>query len=392
MPSQSRPSPDNSSVVTFSEYELLTTMGVHGPHGVIGTPTDTPVVYGDSSGRQVKIRPNKAAWLRGHSWASDPSVDITMPLTTNTSGNSRIDRIVLRHNRATNDVTEAILVGTPSGSPVAPSLTQNTGSTGVYEISLARVTLANNYTTVAAANVQPDCWWLGSGGTLIFANGFTPPAGDIGQEAYDTTLGLWRYWTGSIWQASGAAMQFASYTAMTAAVTSPAEGMTAYLTDTDTNWFYKNGAWRLQPGQYLQAIKNTTTSVTNITTTSVFYTAPQFTIPGGGSASAQAFEVTFNHPVFNGGFVSGNAAGELQVAVNGGAYVSETFTGGVAMNAQSATWTVGKTGHLYKAGATDSTTGFRLRVAASGAVDVTASTSYPIILLVKTTGLLASEV
>lgn len=196
MAESSWPSPDNSHAVTDIQYEQLVTPAAH---GLIGSPSDTPAVYADSSGKQVKIRPGKAAWLRGHRWASDPSVDIIQALASNTSGNTRIDRIVLRYSRTTYNVNLAVLQGTPSGSPVVPALTQQTGTTGVFEIPLARVTLANNYSTVAAGNVTPEAWYLGTGGLILCTSSTRPSGVDSPQLIYETDTGAYARWNGSKW-------------------------------------------------------------------------------------------------------------------------------------------------------------------------------------------------
>jgi len=77
----------------------------------------------------------------------------TLTFTTNTSGSTRIDRVVARLNYDDRKIEFAVLQGTPSGSPVAPSLTQNTT---YWELSLAKVTLANGYTTITNANITDE--------------------------------------------------------------------------------------------------------------------------------------------------------------------------------------------------------------------------------------------
>ncbi len=130
--------------------------------GVIGAPTETSVVYGDSSGMQVKIRANKDALVRGRGWTSG-SVEFTKAIAANNSGNPRIDLIVLRLTRSTWAVTVEVRQGTAAASPVAPTLTQDaTGSgAGVYEIALAQVTVANGASTIASGNVANVARYIG---------------------------------------------------------------------------------------------------------------------------------------------------------------------------------------------------------------------------------------
>ncbi|HEY3004521.1 MAG TPA: hypothetical protein VGJ44_19395 [Kribbellaceae bacterium] len=82
------------------------------------------------------------AMVKGFFYNNDASKAFTVP--GNTSGNSRIDRIVLRLDRSGNTVTSQYLQGTPAGSPVAPALTQAEG--GVWEIPFAQFTVVNNAT------------------------------------------------------------------------------------------------------------------------------------------------------------------------------------------------------------------------------------------------------
>ena len=71
-------------------------------------------------------------------------------ITDNTSGNARIDRIVARLNYTDRKIEFAVLTGTPAGSPVAPTLTQNTT---VWELSLAQIAVANGFSTIIVGNI-----------------------------------------------------------------------------------------------------------------------------------------------------------------------------------------------------------------------------------------------
>jgi len=74
----------------------------------------------------------------------------TLSITDNTSGNPRKDRIVARLNYTDRKIEFSVLIGTPGGSPVAPTLTRNTT---VYELGIADITLANGFTTIVTANI-----------------------------------------------------------------------------------------------------------------------------------------------------------------------------------------------------------------------------------------------
>lgn len=112
---------------------------------------NTLEVYGDSSGRQVKVKTGRAC-VRGH-WYENTAVE-TVAIAANASGNPRIDRVVLRLDPSANSIVLAVVQGTPAGSPSAPSLTQTDVAT--YELTLARVAVANGASTIAAGDVTDE--------------------------------------------------------------------------------------------------------------------------------------------------------------------------------------------------------------------------------------------
>ena len=113
-------------------------------------------VYGDSTGRQVKIKTGRAT-VRGH-WYEN-TAEITQAIAANSSGNPRIDRVVLRLDPAANSIVVAVVQGTPAGSPSPPALTQT--DVGVYEISLAKVAVANGASTINAGDVTDERTYAG---------------------------------------------------------------------------------------------------------------------------------------------------------------------------------------------------------------------------------------
>jgi microcystin-dependent protein len=125
---------------------------VWGGTGIVGYAAGTSAqVYGDSSGRQVKIKAGQAQ-VRGHHWYSD--AEVTKSIGANSSGNPRIDRVVLRLDPSANSLALAVLAGTPGSSPSAPALTQT--DSGTYELSLAQVYVANGASTISAGNVTEE--------------------------------------------------------------------------------------------------------------------------------------------------------------------------------------------------------------------------------------------
>lgn len=118
------------------------------------------------SGRNVLLSSGRC-WINGH--YGQLTSDTTVAVATNTSGNSRIDRVVLRADFVNNKIVYDILQGTPAGSPVAPTLTQNTS---IWEISLAKLSLANSYSTISAGNITDERRWASGrppGGPFVIA-------------------------------------------------------------------------------------------------------------------------------------------------------------------------------------------------------------------------------
>lgn len=120
--------------------------------GIIGTISDTTVIYGDSSGLQVKLRANKYGLCRGHGWTSG-TVDLVLGLAANTSGSARIDLAVLRFDRTAQTVTMVIRPGTPGAG--APALQRDpvTNPAGLYEVAIAQIVVVAGATSISAANV-----------------------------------------------------------------------------------------------------------------------------------------------------------------------------------------------------------------------------------------------
>ncbi len=149
MAESSWPSPSNGRVVDDAQYEKL---GLSfGPNaGVVGDFTSPQLVYGDSTGMQVKVAADRYALVRGHEWWSGASI-FTKSIGANSSGSTRTDLVVLRLSRTTWDVTCVVVAGTPGAG--APAATQNAGTTGSWDLPLATVTVVNNASTISAANV-----------------------------------------------------------------------------------------------------------------------------------------------------------------------------------------------------------------------------------------------
>lgn len=156
----------NGTGVTDATYERLMgpTMGsgryAFDPNSAM---LDGALIYADNSGRQVKALANQAAIVRGFRWESGTTPP-AVALDANTSGNPRIDLIVLRLERTTFTVRLGKTTGTPASVPSAPAPVQDTGSTGVWELPLAQVKVTSSGVTgqpsILAADVTPLSWWI----------------------------------------------------------------------------------------------------------------------------------------------------------------------------------------------------------------------------------------
>lgn len=115
--------------------------------GVIRGYANEFLTFGDSSGRQVKVGTGEC-WIKGN-WG-ESTAQKTISIAANSSGNPRIDFVVLRNDFLNNRIEIDVITGTPAASPVAPALTQNTSK---WEIGLALVAVANGAVTITAGNV-----------------------------------------------------------------------------------------------------------------------------------------------------------------------------------------------------------------------------------------------
>ncbi|WP_145498647.1 hypothetical protein [Streptomyces sp. CFMR 7] len=149
MADTSYPSPaHNDRQVNDLEYERLSAR--FSDDGVYGEPLNPPVVTA-GTGLTVTVRPDVAASVRGHAWYSG-TTPLTLPITPSSSGQARIDWVVLRLDRSDWTVRAAVITGTPGGGP--PALTQQTDDTGVYEIPLAQVRVLALATTVTVTRAE----------------------------------------------------------------------------------------------------------------------------------------------------------------------------------------------------------------------------------------------
>lgn len=80
--------------------------------------------------------------------------DLIETIADNTSGNPRIDRVVLRCDWTNQRVRIEIKQGTPAASPSAPGLTQTNGV--LWEESLAQIAVANSFSTITTSDITAE--------------------------------------------------------------------------------------------------------------------------------------------------------------------------------------------------------------------------------------------
>lgn len=193
--------------VTDAAYERL--MGpITGSGRYAFSPTSgqlsTPLVFADNTGRQVKAYANQSAIVRGFRWESG-TTPVALALDANTSGNPRLDLIVLRLDRSTFTVRLGKTNGAPASVPAAPAAIQDSGSSGVYELPVATVRVVSSGTSglpsILAADVTAVDWWLAPHAVVTRSGQFPPASHGMLMHQYDT--GRMFRAVGSNWVAAG---------------------------------------------------------------------------------------------------------------------------------------------------------------------------------------------
>lgn len=127
-----------------------------GGSGVMRGVLNSFEVYGDSSGMQVKVKTGEC-WIQGH-WGTK-TTETTLAIAAAHATLARKDRVVLRADFTNNRIELDVKTGTASGSPTAPTLTQNTS---MWETSLAVVDIPAADTTIGSSQVTADVHYTGA--------------------------------------------------------------------------------------------------------------------------------------------------------------------------------------------------------------------------------------
>lgn len=135
-------------------------------------------------------------------------------IAANSSGNPRIDTIILRKDYALQTCRLAVLQGTPAASPSAPTLTQSANI--MWEIPLADIAVANGFVSLAQSTITPRHEWVNappgvfldnvlnnSGGTLV--DGDVVIWDSTGDRSVTTTTTLGDDRVAGIWSGKTAA-------------------------------------------------------------------------------------------------------------------------------------------------------------------------------------------
>ncbi|EST22765.1 hypothetical protein M877_28715 [Streptomyces niveus NCIMB 11891] len=133
--------------MTDTEYEQMAAR--YSDDGVYGDPTDPPVVTA-GVGLTVMVAAEAAGSLRGHAWTSG-STPVSLNVAPNTSGQTRVDRVLLRLDRSDWTVRAVVKTGAPGAGP--PTLTTGSGYS-TFEALLANVTVPNGANAVTVARAE----------------------------------------------------------------------------------------------------------------------------------------------------------------------------------------------------------------------------------------------
>lgn len=118
MAQDSWPSPaHNARAVTDTEYEKIAAR--FSDDGVYGVPSDAAAVAA-GIGLSVDVRPGVYASVRGHAWSSGTAA-VNLPVAANSSGQKRIDRVVLRLDRSDWTVRAVVKPGVAGVPGLSPS-------------------------------------------------------------------------------------------------------------------------------------------------------------------------------------------------------------------------------------------------------------------------------
>lgn len=268
---------------------------------------------------QVVITPG-AALVNGGWYYTNADVNVT--IAANSSGNPRIDYLILRFNATAQTITLVDLQGTPAVSPVVPTLTQTAVQ---YEIPLAQIAVANLFTTIVTANINNNVRTfarlaqINEGGTGRGYGDYTSRQSLIGVSGAGTWAILGACTVERL--TAGAALAAGSYQTLELAEGSDPDGLITVASNQIT--FANAGLYRVTgyhhfttgaagSGTKLWRLRNITTTTTLVV---------------GDTSNAGATTVNRQTPMFDGFFLV--AAGDvLEIQVYSNTATIQTTTDG----------------------------------------------------------------
>jgi hypothetical protein len=205
--------PYTAQATTDIEYSRL--MRETQDNGVVGSIGDTSLLV-STVASTMKTQINQGmAWIRGYMYRNDSSPNLELTHTVG-GASPRIDRVVLSLDTTAIAPADRIILkikpGTPATTPSAPALTQS--DTGVFEISLAAVTIPINATTLVAGNVADERTWVG-GRVGSWTTTTRPSSPRRNRFGFNVTTNLWEYWNGTAWVGLGKGIAWADLTVPT---------------------------------------------------------------------------------------------------------------------------------------------------------------------------------
>lgn len=169
-------------------------------------------IPGDSASTNLKVTTTGSsmtttvsvgeASILGYFYYNDAAVPVVH--AANSSGNPRIDVVVLRLDTVADKITVGVVQGTPAISPAVPTLAGNwsTLTSTVYEMPLAYVTVPTGAAAIAGTNIADMRYpglapiYTGTAATIPTYNAKQRPMGSI---HFQSDTREWLGWDGTKW-------------------------------------------------------------------------------------------------------------------------------------------------------------------------------------------------
>lgn len=119
-----------------------------------GVLSGLAVVESSPAGKSVTVKAGTAI-VGGKLYRLD--ADITLTIDDNTSGNPRIDTVVLETDWTAQTIRAKVIEGTAGSSPSAPTLTQNSGV--LWQEELADVAVTDSFTSIVESDITRTRNW-----------------------------------------------------------------------------------------------------------------------------------------------------------------------------------------------------------------------------------------